>query len=125
MMQIYKPELVSGDKIPMAITNPKHMVPENGNFTATGSAIAALGDKIGANALGTDGFANVMLKALDNVSADQQFSASLAQAAVTDPGSVDVQDITIAQAKATMSLSMTQTILSRLVTEWKDIINSR
>jgi flagellar hook-basal body complex protein FliE len=110
----------------MTVTHPKHLVPQNGSFTATGSAISALGEKIGVGSvMQTGGFENVMLKALDNVSADQQFSSSLAQAAITDPGSVDVQDITIAQAKASLSLNITTTILNRLVTAWKDIINSR
>jgi flagellar hook-basal body complex protein FliE len=66
-----------------------------------------------------------MLRALDKVSAEQQFSADLVQKAITDPGSLDPQDITIAQAKASMSLNIARTVLSRVVQGWKDIINTR
>jgi flagellar hook-basal body complex protein FliE len=132
-MQIYKPELVSGDKIPLVITNPKHMVPRGGPFTiggqiaeGRGSAISAMGNLIGSDAaLRSGSFEDVMLKALDKVSADQQFSANLTQKAITEPGSMDPHDITIAQAKAGMSLNIARTVLSRVVQGWKDVINTR
>jgi flagellar hook-basal body complex protein FliE len=66
-----------------------------------------------------------MLQALDKVSGDQQFASVLAQQAVTDPESVDVHDITIAQAKADMSLNISRNVLSRLVQGWRDLINTR
>ena len=50
-MTIYKPELVSGDKIPMAVTNPRHLVPSTGPYQAKGAALAELGSKIGAEAV--------------------------------------------------------------------------
>jgi flagellar hook-basal body complex protein FliE len=133
MIQIYKPELVSGDKIPMAITNPKHLVPKGGPFTiggqmagGRGEVISEMGNMIGTEAvLRTGSFEDVMLKALDKVSAEQQFSADLTQQAITDPGSLDPHDLTIAQAKASMSLNIARTVLSRLVQGWKDIINTR
>jgi flagellar hook-basal body complex protein FliE len=125
MMNIYRPELVSGDKVPLAITHPKHLVPLKGGFKA-GAGIAELGDKIGAEAVLRSGvFEDTMLRALDKVSADQHFSDSLTQAAVTDPGSVDIHDITIAQAKAGMSLNIARTVLSRIVQGWRDLINTR
>ncbi|MFP3043507.1 flagellar hook-basal body complex protein FliE [Treponema primitia] len=132
-MNIYKPELVTGDKVPMAITNPKHMVPRGGPFSiggniaqGRGSVISEMGNMIGSEAVLRSGsFEDVMLKALDKVSAEQQFSADLVQKAITDPGSMDPQDITIAQAKASMSLNIARTVLSRVVQGWKDIINTR
>ncbi|GHV78187.1 hypothetical protein AGMMS49942_30080 [Spirochaetia bacterium] len=124
-MQIYKPELVTGDKIPMAITNPKHMVPRNGPFTI-GGKLAEMGNKIGSDAVTRSGsFENVMLQALDKVSAYQQFSSDLAQEAITEPGSIDPHDLTVAQQKANLSFDITRTVLSRLVQGWKDIINTR
>ncbi|AEF85105.1 flagellar hook-basal body complex protein FliE [Treponema primitia ZAS-2] len=132
-MTIYKPELVSGDKVPMAITNPKHLVPQGGPFSiggklaaGQGSLISEMGNTIGAEAvLGTGSFEDVMLRALDRVSGEQQFSADLTQRAIIEPGSVDVHDITTAQAKANMSLNIARTVLSRVVQGWKDIINTR
>jgi flagellar hook-basal body complex protein FliE len=133
-MTIYKPELVSGDKVPMQITHPRHMVPLKGPFTVGGSTLAAgsgsviseLGGMIGTDAVTRTGsFEDTMLRALDQVSAEQQFSDSLTQMAITEPGSVDTHDVTIAQAKASMSLNITRTVLNRLVQGWKDIINTR
>jgi flagellar hook-basal body complex protein FliE len=100
-MTIGKPELV--------MTNPKHM---------TGFSPAEAG-KPGGN------FADVMLRALDKVSADQRLAGNLIQTAISDPGAVDAHDITIAQAKAAMSLNISRTILNRVVQGWKDIINTR
>jgi flagellar hook-basal body complex protein FliE len=133
MMQIYKPELAAGDKVPLAITHPKHLVPSDGPFVVggrevpgRGSAISALGGMIGSDAAVRSGsFEDAMLHALDKISAEQQFSADLVQRAITDPQSMDPQDLTIAQAKAGMSLNIARNILSRVVQGWKDIINTR
>jgi flagellar hook-basal body complex protein FliE len=133
-MTLYKPELVHGDKIPMTITHPKHMVPKNGPYTVGGDTFAAgrgtviseLGNKIGAESVLRSGaFEDVMLRTLDKVSAEKQFADDLIQQAIVDPESVDSHDITIAQAKASMSLNITRTILNRIVQGWKDIINTR
>jgi flagellar hook-basal body complex protein FliE len=132
-MTIYKPELVSGDKVPLAVTHPKHLVPADGPYVVGGSlargrgaVISELGSMIGSDAAVRSGsFEDAMLRALDRISAEQQFSADLAQRAITDPDSVDPQDITIAQAKASMSLNIARNILNRVVQGWKDIINTR
>jgi flagellar hook-basal body complex protein FliE len=132
-MTIYKPELVSGDRVPMAVTNPKHLVPADGPYVVggnlargRGAVISELGAMIGSDAAVRSGsFEDAMLRALDSISAEQQFSADLVQRAITDPESMDPQDITIAQAKAGMSLNIARNILSRVVQGWKDIINTR
>jgi flagellar hook-basal body complex protein FliE len=118
--------MVSGDHIPLKLTHPKHMAPAPGQFVNAGRQIEELKAKTGADMVVRSGtFEEAMLQALDRVSGDQQFASSLARQAVTDPGSVDVHDITIAQAKAQMSLNITRNILSRLVQGWRDVINTR
>ncbi|MDR0376454.1 MAG: flagellar hook-basal body complex protein FliE [Spirochaetaceae bacterium] len=133
-MTIYRPELVQGDTVSLRITHPKHMVPKNGPYSIGGDAFSAgrggvvseLGGKIGAeSALRSGSFEDVMLRALDTVSGEKQFADALIQQAVIDPESVDTHDITIAQAKANMSLNITRTILNRIVQGWRDIINTR
>jgi flagellar hook-basal body complex protein FliE len=95
-------------------------------YNATGSGISALGKVIGAEGLYGDGtFDTVMLKALDRVNAYQQNVESLHQQMIIDPESVDVHEVTDAQAKAQMTLNITRTILNRVVQAWKDIINTR
>ncbi|GHV15719.1 flagellar hook-basal body complex protein FliE [Spirochaetia bacterium] len=109
-MNVLSANMVTGDTVPLKLTHPKHMVPGGQSLT----------EKTGA---GT--FENIMLQSLDKVSGDQQFASSLAERAITDPGSVDIHDITIAQAKAGMSLNVTRNVLSRLTQAWRDIINVR
>ncbi|MDR2028217.1 MAG: flagellar hook-basal body complex protein FliE [Treponema sp.] len=125
-MTIYRPELVTGDRVPMVVTHPKHLTPAKGGVIAQGEAISLMGEKIGAEAVIRAGtFEDTMLRALDKVSGAQNFASNLIQTAITDPDSVDAQDITIAQAKANMSLDITRTVLNRIVQGWKELINAR
>ncbi|MDR0386697.1 MAG: flagellar hook-basal body complex protein FliE [Treponema sp.] len=135
-MTIYRPELVQGDTVSMKITHPKHLVPQNGPYTIGGGAfakaagrggtVAELGNMTGAESVLRSGtFEDAMLRALDTVSAEKQFADNLIQQAIVDPESVDSHDITIAQAKANMSLNITRTVLNRIVQGWRDIINTR
>ncbi|MDR0451662.1 MAG: flagellar hook-basal body complex protein FliE [Treponema sp.] len=132
-MTIYRPELVHGDKVPMTVTHPRHMVPVKGEFSiggktvkGRGALVAELGSTIGAEAVLRSGtFEDAMLQAIDKVSASENFASTLAQKAITDPDSIDPHDLTIAQAEAQMSLSISRTILTRIVQGWRDLINTR
>jgi flagellar hook-basal body complex protein FliE len=104
----------------LARTNPMH-------YTANGVAgvlDGASDDGSGASAGGAS-FQDALLKAMDGVSSSQTKSDNLLQKVVADPNSVDAQDVTIAMAEANMSLNLAKTILSRIVTAWKDVINTR
>ena len=91
-----------------------------------GKKITEMENKIGADAVIRAGtFSESMLNALDKVSAYQQFASNLNQMAITDPDSVNVEDVMIAQAEANMSLNITRNVLSRLVQSWRDLINTR
>jgi flagellar hook-basal body complex protein FliE len=112
--------------LPLKLTHPKHMEFRPEEFLNRGSRITELNKKLSANAVTHTGtFEEAMLNALDKVSAYQQFSSNLSQAAIIDPDSVDIHDITIAQAEASMSLNITRTVLSRMVQGWRDLINTR
>ena len=128
-MTIYRPELTSLGDLPdleLKVTHSKHMASLTEDFLAEGSKITELSKKIGAGAVTRSGtFEQAMLGALDKVSAYQQFASNLHQAAIIDPDSVDVHDITIAQAEANMSLNITRNVLNRLVQSWRDLINTR
>jgi flagellar hook-basal body complex protein FliE len=88
-----------------------------------GTGFAGIG-KAAAGAKGSS-FESALLKAIDGVSASQTKSDSLLQQVVANPDSVDAQDVTIAMAEANMSLNLAKTIMSRIVTAWKDVINTR
>jgi flagellar hook-basal body complex protein FliE len=101
---------------------------ELGGLTADSFSVAGLGRaaKTGSSAATeAPSFEKALLKAMDGVSSSQNKSDDILQRMVADPNSVDAQDVTIAMAEANMSLNLAKTILSRVVTAWKDVINTR
>jgi len=105
----------TGDVVSLARTNPLH-------YTANGTLAA---DAQKTDSSGALSFEQALLNAMDGVNADQAKSTDLVQQMIVDPDSVDAQDVTIAMAEANMSLNLAKTILSRIVTAWKDVINTR
>ncbi|MDR2468061.1 MAG: flagellar hook-basal body complex protein FliE [Spirochaetaceae bacterium] len=154
-MLTLKPELQRVNPLPLTRTDSRHVQAEGvvgfkGSYdrggmlsditpTGRGAEIAELGTKIGAESvlrMGSVGaagigrhdnasFANAMLNALDGVSSLQHRATDLEQQAVISPDSINVESVSIAQAEATLSLSITRTILSRLTQAWRDLINTR
>jgi flagellar hook-basal body complex protein FliE len=130
-MTIYGANMVSGDKVTMRLTHSRHLSADAytrpGGFTGQpGQTVLALEKITGAGAVTRAGsFEEAMLRALDQVSVADNTAGSLAQRAITEPDTVDIHDLTIAQAKAGMALDITRNILSRLVQGWRDIINTR
>ena len=112
--------------VPSSLPDLRPKVLNEEFYNATGSGISSMGKVIGAeNALKDGLFSDSMLKALDKVSAYQKYSDNLYQQAVLAPDSVDIEDITMAEAQANMSLNIARTILNRVVQAWKDIVNTR
>ena len=110
----------------MAFSHSKHMVPPDSPYFGNGNKALHLRDTIGANGITRAGtFEDAMLQALDKVSGAQLNASELQKEAIINPGSVDIHDITIAQAEASMALGVTRNILSRLVQGWRDLINTR
>lgn len=110
----------------MKQTHPRHIGQVNSQYAGSGNKILALQEKIGAQGITNAGtFEQAMLQALDKVSGSQINVSELQKQAIIDPDSVDIHDITIAQAEANMALGITRNILSRLVQGWRDIINTR
>jgi len=127
-MSILRPELNFGNTpyLPMSVTHEKHMSVKKTEFSAMGNKITETGKKIGADAVIRSGtFTESMLGALDKVSAYEQFASGLSQAALIDPDLVNVEDVTIAQAEAAMSLNIARNVLNRVVQSWRDLINTR
>jgi len=128
-MNIYRPELTGLGSVPdlkLKVTHPLHMVSEKAEFLSEGKNIIKTADKIGADMVIRSGsFGESLLGALDKVSASQQFASDLGQKAMLEPDSVNVEDVTIAMAEASMSLNITRNVLNRLVQSWRDLINTR
>jgi len=110
----------------MMRTHPKHMLPPDSPYFGSGNKVLALEKKIDAQHVTRAGtFEQAMLQALDKVSGADQFTKQLEKEAIINPDSVDIHDITIAQAEASMALNITRNVLSRLVQGWRDLINTR
>ncbi|MDR0465534.1 MAG: flagellar hook-basal body complex protein FliE [Treponema sp.] len=110
----------------MERTHPEHMLPPDSPYSGNGNKMLLLRDTIGANGIAKAGtFEDALLQALDKVSGSQINASDLQKEAIINPDSVDIHDITIAQAEANMTLGITRNILSRLVQGWRDLINTR
>ena len=110
----------------MKLTHSKHMLPPDSPYSGSGENILRLRDTVDAKGItGAGTFEDAMLGALDKVSGSQLRASDLQKQAIIDPDSVDIHDITIAQAEASMALGITRNILSRLVQSWRDLINTR
>ena len=73
----------------------------------------------------TINFEDYLMNAVKTMN-DQQIDVSnLQQQVITDPDSVDIQDVTVAMAKARMSLNLAQTVIDRIVTGWNEITTTR
>ena len=128
-MVMFRPEITNFGSVPdltLKTTHQLHMVSESVDFLSEGNRIVDTGRTIGAGAVTRSGtFEEAMLAAMDKVSAHQQFASHMNQMAITDPDSVNVHDITIAQAQANISLNITRNVLNRIVQAWRDLINTR
>jgi flagellar hook-basal body complex protein FliE len=110
----------------MIRTDPRYMGPIDSPYAGSGNGILALEKKIGAEGITRAGtFETAMLQALDKVSGAQNFVSDLEKEAIINPDSVDIHDITIAQAEASMALNIAEKVLSRLIQGWRDLINTR
>ena len=110
----------------MRLTHKDHMEALDSPFYGSGTRAIHLEKTIGAEGItGAGSFQHAMLQALDKVSGAQHFASDLQKQGIIDPDSVDIHDIIIAQAEASMALGITRNVLSRLVQGWRDLINTR
>jgi flagellar hook-basal body complex protein FliE len=152
MTAILSPTQVTGDLVKMARTNPMHfdasgkispldtiskgdsfaqaMVKAlNGDTASAVSSISGAASAVssvsGAGAVQSPDFTSQMLKGIDEVSGYQQESDLLTQQMIVDPNSVDAHDVTIAMAKANLSLNLARAVINRVTQAYRDVINSR
>lgn len=108
-LNLLSPNQVSGDYFNLKTTNPLHYGDDGSQNTTQGDS----------------SFSQLMFGALDSVNSDQQYAQKLEVQSVTDPNSVDVHDVTIAMAKAELSLSITKNVLDKVIQAYKDITTLR
>lgn len=101
---------VSGHELTLARSDPRHFA-------------GRLDPRQSGSQEGT--FASMLLDSLNSVNAQQQTADNLAVRAVIDPESVNVHDVTIAAAKANLSLSITKSVVDRVIQAYREIQNVR
>jgi flagellar hook-basal body complex protein FliE len=70
-------------------------------------------------------FGALLMNALGGVNDSQLKAMNLSKAMVTDPNSVNVEDMTIALADANLAISMTKAVVDRALAAYREIINVR
>jgi flagellar hook-basal body complex protein FliE len=123
-MAYIDPSLASGDVVKMLRTDPRHLAGV-GETAAPADAGTATTNPRGTMAGIEQTFGNMLLSALGQVNQDQLTAMDLSQKMVTDPQSVNVEDVTIALAEASLSLSMTKAIVDRALAAYREVINVR
>lgn len=70
-------------------------------------------------------FESYLLEAVSAVSDQQLEVSALEEKIITDPDSVNVEEVTTAMAKAQMSLNLAQTVIDRVISGWNDLSQNR
>ena len=70
-------------------------------------------------------FEDYLIDAVKSMNQQQLDVSAIQQQVITDPDSVDIQDVTIAMGKARLSLNLAQTVIDRIVQGWNEISTTR
>jgi|SRR5271157_381379 len=122
-MALIDPTQAIGDIVKLARTNPMHLAGAGEASAASGAAFP--GGQAGATSAAEQSFGDLLMGALGKVNDSQLTAMGLSQKMVTDPKSVNVEDVTIALADANLALSMTKAIVDRALAAYREIINIR
>jgi flagellar hook-basal body complex protein FliE len=105
---------VTGQMFELARTDARHYAGRN-------DAAATQAGNGGAE---TD-FGRMLFDSLDNVNDMQQTHENLSVQSIVNPDSVDPHDVTVAAAKANLSLSITKSVVDRVLQAYREITNLR
>ncbi|MFP4484048.1 MAG: flagellar hook-basal body complex protein FliE [Spirochaetota bacterium] len=142
-MAIFSANEVSGHVFELARTNPRHfagrneigsLAPRAGRagqserMDTAASAFAGESDATRAasetSAAGSD-FNRMLFDSLNEVNGYQQEHENLSVQSIINPDSVDPHDVTLAAAKANLSLSITKSVVDRVLQAYREITNLR
>ncbi|MGI9255987.1 MAG: flagellar hook-basal body complex protein FliE [Salinispira sp.] len=102
------PSEVRGDIFTLKTTDPDHI--------KNTASIVPEGQK---------SFGQMLFDTISEVNADQQFAHDISTQSIVNPDSVEAHDVTIALAKANLSLSITKNVVDRVVQAYRDITTLR
>lgn len=104
-----QPEQARGDRFVLSRTNERH-------YGAGGMA---------PQAPASGSFGDALMTSLNDVNSAQQEHERLTVQSIVDPESVNPHDVTIASAKATMTLNITRNVVDRVVQAYRSITTLR
>ena len=108
-MRLLAPDQVRGDLFSLQRTNPRHVAGKHEH-----AAVQQPQD-----------FRSMLFDGLSGVNQLQRDHAELSVQAIVDPDSVNPHDVTIAGAKANMSLNIARNVVDRVIRAYRDVINIR
>lgn len=108
-------------------THPAHMAGGTGvSGTARGAALSASGaPPPDASPVRADRFGTMIAQAVGRVSDGQLSADALFERMLTHPDEVEPHDVSIAMARAEMSLNLTKSVVDRAVKAYTDITTMR
>lgn len=110
---------VSGHMFDLARTDPRH-------YTGRSEAASgATGEGSASSAAGGADFSSMLFDSLNEVNDLQQSHEELSVQSIINPDSVDPHDVTLAAAKANLSLSITKSVVDRVLQAYREITNLR
>lgn len=101
-------------------TNPAHLGTKPLSDVFTSSEVSSAESKKTAGS-----FETYLLQAVEQMNGQQTQVSKMQEQIITDPDSVDIHDVTIAMAKAQMSLNLAQTVIDRVISGWNELSQSR
>ena len=120
-MTFMSAQQVSGHELVLARTDSRHFT---GRLDPESSATTEGAVGQGSSAQGGT-FASLLFDSLNSVNDQQQTADQLAVQAVVDPESVNSHDVSVAAAKANLSLSITKSVVDRVIQAYREIQNVR
>ncbi len=102
----------------MTRTNAVHM----GNGPLSGLAQTSKTNEGIANKGSFDSF---LIDAMSSMNDQQVYAGDISEQVILDPDSVDIHDVTIAMAEANLSLTLANTVVSRVTQAWSEITTTR
>ena len=109
-----EPQQTRGGQFTLSRTHQNHYAGRN-EATPAGTAPAG----------GSTSFGRALMDSLNDVNTAQQEHQQLSIQSIVDPESVNPHDVTIASAKANMTLNITKNVVDRVVQAYRSITTLR
>ena len=114
-MRNLDPTEVSGQKVKMKTTNPKHISPE------ANAANAANIPSTGA----VQSFGNMLMNFVKSVNTDQLNATKTQQLAITNPERVNIHQVINSLTKAEMSISFLKSVTDKTISAFRELSSLR